>query len=52
MHSDTVADATEMVVANTFFKERDNRLVTYQSGNSNNQLHYVFVRKFGGFSKI
>ena len=36
----------QMVVANTFFKKRDNRLGTYQSGNSRNQLDYVLVRKF------
>ena len=38
-------NATEMVVANTFFKKGNNRLVTYMSGNSSRQLDYVLVRK-------
>ena len=29
-------DATEMVVANTFFKKRDGRLMTYQSSSQQN----------------
>ena len=37
-------DATEMIVANTFFKKRDIILVTYPSGNSRSQLDYVLVR--------
>ena len=39
------ANATEMVAANTLFKKRDSRLVTYKSGNSSSQLDYVLVRK-------
>ena len=31
-------DATEMAVGNTFFKKRDSRLVTYQSGNQSASL--------------
>ena len=38
-------DATNMVVANTLFKKRDSRLVTYQSGNSSSQIDYILVRK-------
>ena len=39
------SNATEMVVANTLFKKRDSRLVTYESGNSSTQIDYVMVRK-------
>ena len=34
-----------MVVANTFFKKRYSRLVTYQPGNSSSQFDYVLVAK-------
>ena len=34
-----------MVVADTLFKKRDSRLVTYESGNSSTQIDYVLVRK-------
>ena len=34
-----------MAVANTLFKKRDSRLVTYESGNSRTQIDYVLVRK-------
>ncbi len=38
-------NATDMIVANTLFKKRDSRLVTYQSGNSSSQIDYILVRK-------
>ena len=37
-------DATNMVIANTLFRKRDSRLVTYQSGNSSSQIDYILVR--------
>ena len=37
------SDATEMIVANTMFKKRDSRLVTYKSGNMKG---YGMVRAF------
>ena len=38
-------EATHMMVANTLFKKRESRLVTYQSGNSSSQIDYILVRK-------
>ena len=37
--------ALDMIVCNTFYKKRDSRLVTYNSGDCKTQIDYIMVRK-------
>ena len=38
-------DAVDMVVCNTFFKKKDSKLITYQSGDNRSMIEYLMVRK-------
>ena len=39
------ADAMKLVVANTWFKKEDHRLVTYESGGCRTVVDYILVRR-------
>ena len=38
-------EATEMLVANSFFRKRDSHLITYQSGSATTQVDYIMVKQ-------
>ena len=38
-------DAVGMAVCNTFFKKKDSKLITYQSGNNKSIIDYLMFRK-------
>lgn len=40
-----VASAFDLVIVNTFFKKRDEYLITYQSGNHRTQIDYFLLRR-------
>ena len=40
-----LGDAMNMVVCNTFFKNRENRLITYPSGGNQSQIDYIMTKK-------
>ena len=37
--------ATNLVVANSFFKKDNNKLITYSSGNTNTQIDYILTNQ-------
>ena len=38
-------NATDMVVLNTMFEKKDNRLITYQSGEDSTQIDYILISR-------
>ena len=39
------ASANDLMVVNTFFKKKDDQLITFQSGGRNTQIDYALVRQ-------
>jgi len=40
-----VAEARDLVVANTWFTKKEKQMVTYESGGNSNMIDYILFRK-------
>ena len=45
-------DAVGLVVCNTFFKKKDSKLITYESGDNRSMIDYLMVRKTDRLVKV